>query len=215
MSFQTKEDIINLLIYHLEQPSINLNSVSFELILDLFMKTYENLNKNILNNNFLEVYNSFENSENVHTLFSDGILLNKNTGFESFQLFPKSKYIWSDEQGKFQQNLETIPFSFYGFSAYLNNFQSSGFLCYLIDEKVRLKAFKDFNIQLSPLSIHEVKKIEDELPDNYVKILENKNKNIFKPDYLSEFKKYDLFSGVFFGQNQLDDILDKPDYLNR
>ena len=91
MSFQTKEDIINLLIYHLEQPSINLNSVSFELILDLFMKTYENLNKNILNNNFLEVYNSFENSENVHTLFSDGILLNKNTGFESFQLFPKSE----------------------------------------------------------------------------------------------------------------------------
>ena len=215
MSFQTKEDIINLLIYHLEQPSINLNSVSFELIADLFVKTYENLNKNILNNDFLEVYNSFENSENVHTLFSDGILLNKNTGFESFQLFPKSKYIWSDEQGKFQQNLETIPFSFYGFSAYLNNFQSSGFLCYLIDEKVRLKAFKDFNIQLSPLSIHEVKKIEDELPDNYVKILENKNKNIFKPDYSSEFKKYDLFSGVFFGQNQLDDILDNPDYLNR
>ena len=59
------------------------------------------------------------------------------------------------------------------------------------------------------------KKIEDELPDNYVKILENKNKNIFKPDYSSEFKKYDLFSGVFFGQNQLDDILDNPDYLNR
>ena len=27
MSFQAKEDIINLLIYHLEQPSINLNSV--------------------------------------------------------------------------------------------------------------------------------------------------------------------------------------------
>ena len=215
MSFQTKEDIINLLIYHLEQPSINLNSVSFELIADLFVKTYENLNKNILNNDFLEVYNSFENSENVHTLFSDGILLNKNTGFESFQLFPKSKYIWSDEQGKFQQNLETIPFSFYGFSAYLNNFKSSGFLCYLIDEKVRLKAFKDFNIQLSPLSIHEVKKIEDELPDNYVKILENKNKNIFKPDYSSEFKKYDLFSGVFFGQNKLDDILENPDYLNR
>ena len=57
MSFQTKEDIINLLIYHLEQPSINLNSVSFELIADLFLKTYENLNKNILNNDFLEVYN--------------------------------------------------------------------------------------------------------------------------------------------------------------
>ena len=169
----------------------------------------------ILNNDFLEVYNSFENSENVHTFFSDGILLNKNTSFESFQLFPKSKYIWNDDQGTFQENLKTIPFSFYGFSAYLNNFESSGFLCYLIDEKVRLKAFKDFNIQLSPLSIHEVKNIKDELPDSYVKILENKNKNIFKPNYSSEFKKYVLFSEVFFGQNQLNNILDNPDYLNR
>ena len=215
ISFQNKEDIINLLIYHLEQPSINLNSVSFELIANLFLKTYENLNKNILNNDFLEVYNSFENSENVHTFFSDGILLNKNTSFESFQLFPKSKYIWNDDQGTFQENLKTIPFSFYGFSAYLNNFESSSFLCYLIDEKVRLKAFKDFNIQLSPLSIHEVKNIKDELPDSYVKILENKNKNIFKPNYSSEFKKYVLFSEVFFGQNQLNNILDNPDYLNR
>ena len=215
ISFQNKEDIINLLIYHLEQPSINLNSVSFELIANLFLKTYENLNKNILNNDFLEVYNSFENSENVHTFFSDGILLNKNTSFESFQLFPKSKYIWNDDQGTFQENLKTIPFSFYGFSAYLNNFESSSFLCYLIDEKVRLKAFKDFNIQLSPLSVHEVKNIKDELPDSYVKILENKNKNIFKPNYSSEFKKYVLFSEVFFGQNQLNNILDNPDYLNR
>ena len=73
MSFKTKEDIINLIIYHLEQPSINLNSLSFELTADLFAKSYENLNKNILNNNFLEVFNSFENSENIYTLFSDGI----------------------------------------------------------------------------------------------------------------------------------------------
>ena len=41
-------------------------------------KLPENLNKNIVNNNFLEVFNSYENSENVYTLFSDGILLNKN-----------------------------------------------------------------------------------------------------------------------------------------
>ena len=215
ISFQTNEDIINLLIYQLEEPSIDLNSVSFELISNLFLKTYENLNKNILNNNFLEVYNSFENSENVYTLFNDGILLNKNTSFESFQLFPKSKYIWNDEEGVFQENLETIPFSFYGFSSYLNNFQSSGFLCYLIDENVRLKAFKDFNIQLSPLSFNEVKNIEDELPDSYVKILENKNKNIFRPNYSSEYKKYDLFLGVLFGKNNFDDIFNNKDYLNR
>ena len=73
MSFKTKEDIINLVLYHLEEPTINLNSLSFDLTTDLFSKAYRNLNKNIVNNNFLEVFNSYENSENVYTLFSDGI----------------------------------------------------------------------------------------------------------------------------------------------
>ena len=38
----------------------------------------------IFNNNFLEVFNSYENSENIYTLFSDGILLNKNITLEVF-----------------------------------------------------------------------------------------------------------------------------------
>ena len=214
MSFKTKEDIINLIIYHLEQPSINFNSLSFELTADLFSKTYENLNKNIVNNNFLEVFNSYENSENVYTLFSDGILLNKNIDFRSFQLFPKSKYIWDSEEGVFKESLESKPSSFYGFSAYLNNSQGSGLLCYLIDEEVRLKAFEDFNIQLSPLSINELRSIEDDLPDDYKTILENKNKNILKPNYSVENKNYDLFSGLIFGKYKYDDIIDNKDYLN-
>ena len=214
MSFKTKEDIINLIIYHLEQPSINVNSLSFELTADLFSKTYQNLNKNIVNNNFLEVFNSYENSENVYTLFSDGILLNKNIDFRSFQLFPKSKYIWDSDEGVFKESIESKPLSFYGFSAYLNNSQGSGLLCYLIDEEVRLKAFRDFNIQLSPLSINEVRSIEDDLPDNYKKILENKNKNVLKPNYSSENKNYDLFSGLIFGKYKYDDIIDNQDYLN-
>ena len=214
MSFQTKEDIINLITYHLEQPFIDLSSLSFELTTHLFAKTYENLNKNIIKNNFLEVYNSYENLENVHTLFSDGILLNKNINYKSFQLFPKSKFIWDDEEGLFRENLDNKPISFYGFSAYLNNSQSSGFLCYLIDEEVRFKAFKDFNIQLSPLSINEIKNIKDELPNNYIKILENKNKNIFKPNYSSEDKNYDLFLSLIFGKNKFNEIFGNHDYLN-
>ncbi len=214
MSFKTTEDIINLIIYHLEQPSINSNSLSFELTTDLFSKTYKNLNKNIVNNNFLEVFNSYENSENVYTLFSDGILLNKNIDFRSFQLFPKSKYIWDINEGFFKESIDIKPLSFYGFSAYLNNSQGSGLLCYLIDEEVRLKAFRDFNIQLSPLSINEVRSIEDDLPDNYKKILENKNKNVLKPNYSSENKNYDLFSGLIFGKYKYDDIIDNQDYLN-
>ena len=214
MSFKTEEDIINLMLYHLEQPSINVNSLSFELTADLFSKTYQNLNKNIVNNNFLEVFNSYENSENVYTLFSDGILLNKNIEFRSFQLFPKSKYIWDSDEGVFKKSIDSKPLSFYGFSAYLNNSQGSGFLCYLIDEEVRLKAFRDFNIQLSPLSINEVRSIEDDLPDNYKKILENKNKNVLKPNYSLENKNYDLFSGLIFGKYKYDDIIDNHDYLN-
>lgn len=214
MSFKSKEDMINLLVYHLEQQSINLNSLSFELIADLYIKTYKNLNKNIINNSFLEVYNSFENSENVHTLFNDGILLYKNIDYESFQLFPKSKYIWSDEKGLFVENLESKPLSFYGFSAYLNNANSSGFLCYLVNENVRLRAFEDFNIQLSPLSIDEVKNIKDKLPVYYITILENKNKNIFKPNYSLEYEKNDLFSGLIFGQYKFEDIFNNQDYLN-
>ncbi len=214
MSFKTEEDIINLILYHLEQPSINVNSLSFELTADLFSKTYQNLNKNIVNNNFLEVFNSYENSENVYTLFSDGILLNKNIDFRSFQLFPKSKYIWDSDEGVFKKSIESKPLSFYGFSAYLNNSQGSGLLCYLIDEEVRLKAFRDFNIQLSPLSINEVRSIEDDLPDNYKKILENKNKNVLKPNYSSEYKNYDLFSGLIFGKYKYDEIIDNQDYLN-
>ncbi len=214
MSFKIKEDIINLIIYHLEQPSINLNSLSFELTADLFAKSYENLNKNIVSNNFLEVFNSYENSENIYTLFSDGILLNKNIDFKSFQLFPKSKYIWDSEEGVFKDNLENKPLSFYGFSAYLNNSQGSGLLCYLINEDVRLKAFKDFNIQLSPLSINEVRNIEDDLPDSYIKILENKNKNVIKPNYDSENENFDLFSGLIFGKYKYNDLIDRQDYLN-
>ena len=214
MSFQTKEDIINLIIYHLGKQSINLESSSFELIAHLFLKTYENLNKNILYNNFLEVYSSYENSENVYTLFNDGILLNKNIKFRSFQLFPRSKYIWDENLGIFKENSESKPLSFYGFSAYLNNSQSSGFLCYLIEEDVRLKAFNDFNIQLSPLSINEVKNIQDELPESYIEILNSKNKNIFRPNYSSEMQNYDLFSGLIFGKIKFNNVFKNPNYLN-
>lgn len=214
ISLQTKEDIINLLIYILDRPNIDLNSMTFELIVELFNKTYENMNKNIIDANYMEFFNSYENSENIYTLFSDGILLNKNISYESFQLFPKSKYIWNEDQGVFKESYEDIPISFYGFSAYLNNSQNSGFLCYLTNEKVRLKTFKDFNIQLSPLSIHELEKIEDELPQNYKEILTLKNKNIIKPNYLSNYKNYDLFLDMFLDNKSYGNIFDNQNYLN-
>ncbi len=73
LNFEEFSELYNPIKYTLGMSY--LNSLSFELTADLFSKTYENLNKNIVNNNFLEVFNSYENSENVYTLFSDGILL--------------------------------------------------------------------------------------------------------------------------------------------
>ena len=215
MTLETKGDIVNLFTYQLGKPYINIDSLSFDTTVNLFSKTYKNLNKNILDDNFLEIYNSYENLENVYTLFNDGILLYKNINFKSFQLFPKSKYVWNEENGIFKENIEIKPFSFYGFSAYLNNTESSGFLCYLIDEEVRLKAFKDFNIQLSPLSVHEVRKIENELPDKYLEILEKKNKYIFKPNYSSEIKNYELLLALMLGEEKISNIFNNQDYLNR
>ena len=37
---------------------------------------------------------------------------------------------------------------------------------------------------------------KDKLPVYYITILENKNKNIFKPNYSLEYEKNDLFSGL-------------------
>lgn len=215
MSFKTKEDIINLLIYSLENRSIEFNSLSFELTMNLFKETYKNLNKNILNTNYLEVYNSYENSENIYTLFSDGILLYKNLIFENYQLFPKSKYVWDIESGKFIDKQNYKPISFFGFSAYLNNTQSSSFLCYLIDEEVRLKAFREFNIQFSPLSVNEIKTLENEVPESYKEILLKKNKNIFNPNYPMEYKNFNLFYELMFNKKKYEDIFEYPDYLNR
>ena len=42
----------------------------------------------------------------------------------------------------------------------------------------------------------------------------NKNKNVLKPNYSSENKNYDLFSGLIFGKYKYDDIIDDQDYLN-
>ena len=68
---------------------------------------------------------------------------------------------------------------------------------------------------LQEISINEIRSIEDNLPDDYKKILENKNKNILKPNYSLESKKYDLFTGLVFGKYKYDDIIVDQNYLNK
>lgn len=215
LSFLSKKNLVYLISNNKNNKFLDFNKNDIEYRLKLFSDIYKNSNKNIIYGTYEEVYQSFNNNENLYTLFRDGVMLDKDLNFKFFQLFPDAHYIWHEKKGLFESNIENIPYSFFGFSAYLNNFKSSGFLCYLVDEKVRLKAFKDFNIQLGPLSINEVKSIEKELHKEYVNILLNKNKNIFKPNYSLEYKNYDLFSEVFFGKKNLDTIFYKADFLNK
>ena len=60
-------------------------------------------NKNILDTNFIEIYDSFENKENLFTLFNDGILLYKNLSNNHFRLFPQSEYIWDKNRGVYKK----------------------------------------------------------------------------------------------------------------
>ena len=213
MTFLPKHQLINFVIYNLENEKIILNNTQAETYFNLLNKIYKNLNKNILFSNYNELYQSYENLENEYTLFTDGILLDKNTQYSSFQSFPKSKYKWNDEKGLFKINDEFKPISFYGFSAYLNNENQTSFLCYLITEENRLNTFKNFNIQISPFSINELKKIRNEIPKDYIEILEEKNKFIVDINYNDEIKKYKNIMLFFEKKNYHEGFLVK-DYLN-
>ena len=63
--------------------------------------------------------------------------LYKNLQDSYYNLFPQSKYIWNEDQGFFQNHSSFIPYSFYGFSAYINNTNQVGLLCHLIKNNVR------------------------------------------------------------------------------
>ena len=214
MSFKNKIDLNNLQIFITEQNGININRNVYDQIVTLFRKIYKNANKNNLNSDLNDIYSSYEESENIFTLFSDGILLYKNLEYESFQLFPKSKYYWNENDGIFIENLNNNPISFFGFSAYLNNTHSIDLVCYLLEEDVRLKAFQDFNIQLSPLSIEEIRSIEKLVPKQYLEILMNKNKLIYFSEKLNNDYNIEDFISAIIGNSYIQNHLGLYEYLN-
>ncbi len=180
MNISNKKNLIDLISYNLEINNSFDKNITLESLLYNYSKIYRNLNKNIFDSNHHEIYDSYESKENVFTLFSDGILIYKYLDYESFQIFPKSKFLWDSKKGIFEENTLINPVSNFGFSAYLNTFDDFGFICFLIKEEVRIKTFQNFNIQISPLSINEVMSIEDTLDKNYLEILKHKNNFINK-----------------------------------
>ena len=213
INFKLQNKVSKIIAYNTGRTEFDLEIIENETLLNLYRKTYKNINKNILSSDFLETYSSYENGENVYTLFNDGVLLNKNFKYQTYQLFPQSKYKWSREEGIFLESSETIPYSYYGFSAYLNNTNEFGFLCHLIEDDVRKNSFKNFNIALSPLSANEVKGHE-ELPEGYIEILNSKNQNILNINYENFSQKYELLKSIILGNYSYQKSIETNDYLN-
>ena len=213
VSFKSINEIAKLINYNTGVYDFNFNKIENESLLRSLRKIYKNLNKNILQSNFLEIYNSYENDENVFTVFSDGVILNKNFEYLSYQLFPQSKYKWSNENGIFLKREKMEPYSFFGFSAYINNTNQIGFLCHLIEEEVRENLFKNFNISVSPLSTNEVKNF-DKLPEGYINVLNSKNQNISDVNFKNFAIKYNLFQDIIIGNQGYEKIIETNNYLN-
>ena len=199
--------------FSLDNNTYDISNQNYERVLNLFNRSYPNINKNILSSNFIEIINSYENKENVFTLFSDGIILHKDFEYSSYQLFSQSNYQWDDKEGVYKDRLKTVPYSYYGFSAYINNSKQIGFICHLTKAEVRVNTFKSFNISISPLSEMEIANIEG-VDENYLQILKSKNTNIRKPKYEWFNENYDLNKNIIFGNIVFRDLINTDNYLN-
>ena len=214
MNFNSVNKFTELVGYNTNFDKFEINDIENESFLISLKKIYKNLNKNILSSDYLEIYNSYENDENVYTIFGDGVLLNKNFEYHDYQLFPQSKYKWNSDLGTFIERQKNTPISYYGFSVYVNNSNQVGFLCHLLESEVRKNSFKNFNISLSPLSDYEVKNF-DNLPEGYLDLLSNKNVNISNINYESFSSNLELVKGIIFGNQNYQNIIETNDYLNR
>lgn len=212
VSLEPKENFLKYFSYIIEKDNFNLKEISIEANMSLFKNTMKNFNKNLLFSDYLEVYQSYEDSENLFTLFNDGILLYKNINYKNFELFPKSKYKWVNSEGIFKKTDLFLPYSYYGFSAYINNINQIGLLCYMVEENVRLNSFNNFNLGLSPLSLDEISPIEATITQEYKKILEMKNQSIIDLNFNYAF--YETFMNYMLENKTFTDILKEESYLN-
>jgi len=212
MNFNNNEDLLKLITFTNHQKTINLKSNMVESTLSSFSKLYTNANKNILDANFIELFNSYENKENLFTLFSDGILFYKNLQNSYFNLFPQNNFIWDSDIGKFINSSNSIPYSYYGFSAFINNINHIGVMCHFIKEEVRDHTFKNFNLQIGPISINELKNFKN-LPLGYEKIINLKNKNIIDSDQ-NLLGQIDSIKEIIFGNQKYSDLIESNNYLD-
>ena len=212
MSFNNNEHLSKLISFSSHQQIIGLESHIVESTLSSLNKLYSNSNKNILDANFLQLYNSYESRENLFTLFSDGILLYKNLQDYYFNVFPQNKYKWNADLGVFDNISNSVPYSYYGFSAFINNTNQIGLLCHLTKQEIRNNTFRNFNLQISPLSMSELKNFEN-LPAGYEEIVNSKNINIIDEEQ-NILSQIDLIRDFIFGNRRYIDLIESNNYLN-
>ncbi len=212
MSFNNNDELPKLIQLSSHQDNLKLESHTIESTLSLFNKIYNNSNKNILDANYDELYNSYENKENLFTLFSDGVMLYKNLENSYFNLFPQNKFIWNEKLGVFSEISNSIPYSYYGFSAYINNTNQIGLICHFTKDEVRKNTFKNFNLQISPISMSELRNLEN-LPIGYEKIIELKNKYIIEIDQ-NLSSQINLVRDIIYEKQNYRDLIKSDIYLN-
>lgn len=214
LSLKDEINVIKLLNFINQNNQLDINNLSTEISFNFFEKINQNLNNNTLDSNILEIMSSYENSENIFTLFSDGTLLYKDLEYGSFQLFPHRNKIWDNERGYFKKNFDMNPISFYGLSAYINNSTEIGFICYILDKNVRINSFKNFNIELSPFSLNEVEPIKNEIPEQYIEILKIKNNFIADTNSYSNLKYYDYVKEIILNKKKYRNFIAVDNYLD-
>lgn len=175
--------------YHLSNNA-NIDHV-YESQVYLHKNLFKFSNKNILNANYTEIYDSYKNKENVFTIFQDSIILYEN-GIQEYQLMPQSIYKWNKNLGYFEEKNKNIPYSFFGFSVYMNNINNFGFICHLIGKEVRLDTFTKFNIQIGPLSSYEVHNANLEISEDYLEFLDLKSNNLIEVSKNIDYEKFSL-----------------------
>ena len=212
MNFNNNEHLSKLISFSSHQQIIDLESHTVESTLSSLNKLYSNSNKNILDANYLELYNSYESKENLFTLFSDGIILYKNLKDSYFSVFPQKKFIWNKDLGVFDTISDPIPYSYFGFSAYINNTNQIGLLCHLTKKEVRYNTFRNFNLQISPFSTNEIKNFKG-LPKGYDEIVYLKNKNIIDINK-DNSERINFFKNIIFGNQSYQNNIKSNNYLN-
>ena len=167
--------------------------------------------RGLINQNFNYKISILTN-QNLFTLFSDGILFYKNLEISNLNLFPQNNFIWNEDLGKFSNSSNPIPYSHYGFSAFINNTNHIGVLCHFTKEEVRDHTFRNFNLQIGPISMNELKNFEN-LPIGYEEIVNLKNKNIIDTDQ-NLFGQIESIRKVIFGNSKYSDLIENNNYLN-